>query len=453
METIKILYDYIKNNNLLDTIYLEILEKILSTDITFPLILNDIVIFVFINENYNNSIKITGDFNQWNTNIDMDNIPNTNIFFKILKFSSESRLDYRFIIDDQWILDPNNKLLSHGGFGYNSEVRMPKFQENTYIYYAHHNKHGIITYFTIESKILNKEYKIKVYTPYGYVNHKSFPILFFQDGFEYLDYAKVNNQLDNLFNDNKIVQTIAVFIKPNDRNNEYAFNERNLFTKFFSEELLPIIEKNYNPNNNSEYYLFAADFGANISFLIANQSTKFNKLYLQSPQIWPNDFEVLKKLEEMSERIYLNINYGHYEASKDGNYEKLLTKLKLLNIKHDVNLYQQGHGWGFWKSILDKMLIKALDKSTVVNPSECKMNAKYDSDTKNLEISLYLNNHYPNLAINLYNLAGNLIFPIFNSDKDAGNHTLSIKLEDLPSATYIVSMKIANKTFIQKISV
>ncbi len=452
MDNIRILLDYIQTANLLPSSELHHLNNIVNNNnFALPIILQEHVIFIYDDNKNHQIIKITGDFNQWQTNFDMENLEGTTLYYKIFKFPSDSRFDYRFIIENEWIIDPNNHHLSHGGFGHNSEIKMPNFKENVYLNYVHTNNHGTIIYHLIQSNITNQEYKIKVYTPVGYVKNNNYPVLIFHDGFEHIDYSKANNQIDNLINENKIIPPLAIFIKPYDRNKEYAEENRELYTKFFLEELIPFLEYNYNLNNSTVYHVFASDLGANISLYIAHNSSKFKNFYFQSPQVWPNNFEVLNLIKPLANDIEIKILYGSYEISKDNNYEKFFNLLHELNIKHDITSYPLGHGWGLWKNTLYQLLIKALDKSCLANPSDCKLFVNYNEESNEAEIEYILNSTYE-VSINLFNLMGNLLLPIFNGIKDKGKHKITIKFNELPKATYIVSMKIQNKTFIQKIT-
>ncbi|HOP49915.1 MAG TPA: alpha/beta hydrolase-fold protein [Ignavibacteriales bacterium] len=460
MNNITLLLSYLLENENINNNELSNINNLISTsNISFPITIDDKAIFIYEDENISSKtmqeIFIVGDFNQWQLTTKMQKLPNSNIYFQILTFEPDGRFDYRFVVNNQWILDPKNKLICHGGFGYNSELRMPKFVENKYFHYNANYVHGTIIYHELFSKILNKEYKIKVYTPNGYLKGKKLPILFIQDGFEYIDYAKCNNQLDNLINENLITHALAVFIKPNDRNNEYAYNETDLYIKFFVEELLEFINVNYSlPDETNDYHLLGADFGANISLKIALMyPDKFHNLYLHSPQLWPNNYEVLNLLDKADNKnLFIFSIYGKHEKNPNNDYNFIFEKLRKYSTNIKVEMYNQGHGWGLWKNTLHHLLKDALTVEKVTNPSHCKLSIDFDNESKHLQINLFLNSIY-DIEVNIFNLMGKIILPIFNGKKEAGNHRIDVILNDLPANIYIVSLKVMNKTFIQKFNI
>jgi enterochelin esterase-like enzyme len=116
---------------------------------------------------------------------------------------------------------------------------------------------GTLESFNLTSSSLSKTFNIQVYTPPGYDEGagKSYPTVYVHDGHEYISLANMDHVLDNLIDSNKIDPVIAVFIRPIDRNSEYAFLERNFYAEFVSQEIVPHIDENYLTLADKDYRL------------------------------------------------------------------------------------------------------------------------------------------------------------------------------------------------------
>ena len=93
----------------------------------FPVTTDSMAYFVFRGK-VDSSIAVTGDHTQWSPKGDsMINVSATNLYYFTQKFEPDARIDYKFIRDGNWILDPLNPHVISGGFGKNSELAMPSY--------------------------------------------------------------------------------------------------------------------------------------------------------------------------------------------------------------------------------------------------------------------------------------------------------------------------------------
>ena len=77
-------------------------------------------------------VLVVGDFNFWDPGnaVAMTNFPGTNFRYHSQQFEVNARLDYKFVVDgSNWILDPLNPNTITGGFGPNSELAMPEYEQ------------------------------------------------------------------------------------------------------------------------------------------------------------------------------------------------------------------------------------------------------------------------------------------------------------------------------------
>jgi hypothetical protein len=97
----------------------------LSSAHKIPLVIDDSVAFLYRGEAQ--TVKWTGDFNGWEYDKSFNNngtrIPGTDIWILKAAFPKDARLDYKLIVDKQWILDPENKYQQLSGVGAAVRIR------------------------------------------------------------------------------------------------------------------------------------------------------------------------------------------------------------------------------------------------------------------------------------------------------------------------------------------
>jgi enterochelin esterase family protein len=119
-------------------------------------------------------------------------VEGTNLWYLTQTYEPDARLDYKLIIDgNQWILDPRNSYTCTGGFGPNSELRMPQYVPPVEVEYNSGIAHGSIRDTTFYSIYLKNSRKIWVYTPAGMSPEKSYPVAYVHDGDGYLALASM----------------------------------------------------------------------------------------------------------------------------------------------------------------------------------------------------------------------------------------------------------------------
>src|SRR5262249_5267030 len=79
--------------------FLEVLQ-VLGT----PMIEEPAVHFVYYNPTAQ-SVAVSGEFNQW-TSTSMTSLGQTGIFYHTTEFRGPARVEYKLIVDGQWIVDP-----------------------------------------------------------------------------------------------------------------------------------------------------------------------------------------------------------------------------------------------------------------------------------------------------------------------------------------------------------
>ncbi len=243
-------------------------DSFMKAHLVFPLIEKDTAA-IFIYRGEAKSVKIAGDFTGWIPSVSMKGVAGTNIFHSTTQFEKNARLEYKFIVDQKWILDPKNSDSIKGGMGTNSELKMPGYLAPPEVSYYPGIPHGTLLDTTCFSNQLNNTRQVKIYLPQGYSVKKQYPVIVFHDGLEFISLGGILNTLDYLIAHHEMEPVIGIFVPPVDRNNEYGGTKKEAFTTFIVKELMPVIDKKYSTSKNpSKRATFGISEGGNIALYI-----------------------------------------------------------------------------------------------------------------------------------------------------------------------------------------
>lgn len=98
---------------------------------------------------------------------------------------------------------------------------------------------GSVLRMEVASRSLGQQRRVLVYSPAGKAR-ASLPVILFQDGKAYFGWGRAAQILDRLLAGGEIEPAHLVFVPPQERTAEYAFNA--VYRKFLLEELLPAVE-------------------------------------------------------------------------------------------------------------------------------------------------------------------------------------------------------------------
>ncbi len=342
---------------------------------TYPIYENDTTVVLLYQGNMD-SVGILGDMGMWAKTIPMKRIPGTNLFYYRAHFEPQARLQYWFMLGKNAlpVTDPLNPYKVLNGFGPNSELAMPQYKRHPYFTEFSKGKKG--TYLNLESRELPKgilpySHQIEVYLPEEYkYGNKKYPVVYFQDGKDYIEYAAVPYVLNRMIKEGKIEPLIAVFVTPPNRHKpampnrmtEYGLNDD--YVKFFTEELVSFIDKNYRTQKNANSRLVVGDsFGGLISaYIPLMRPDVFALGYSQSGyQSFHKDQLIKAYANKRKQPIRLYVDVGTYERnvgadllpSKETDFLMANRRLKkiLQEKKYDFvyKEYPEGHTWGNWR--------------------------------------------------------------------------------------------------------
>ncbi len=327
-------------------------------DATAPIIKNNSVTFIYVGQA--GEVAVAGDFNSWDPKgYNLKKIAGTDVWHLSMPFEEDARLDYKLVVDSSWILDPLNPSKISGGYGENSQLIMPEYSQQLTYDNKNADKGALIidSLFSLQTK---RTYKLDIYLPHGYDEQLTYPSVYFQDGSDYLNLADCKAVLDVLIFEKKIEPVIAVFVTPNNRDEEYVGDLQSAYSKFFAIELADHIDRNYSTIKYPDSRAVIGDsYGGNISaFISYNFPDVFGLTGWHSAAFWPKGYEMSKIVRSSDKHpVKVALVWGSYEGELAGDMQKVSKALKEAGVDLYSKEYHEGHSWGLWKATTDEILI------------------------------------------------------------------------------------------------
>ncbi|MFZ4455785.1 MAG: alpha/beta hydrolase-fold protein [Bacteroidales bacterium] len=433
-----------------------ITDSIMGTISSFPLIEGD-TLTTFIYRGQANSVQISGDAFRWATSGEpFIHIPETDFWFLTQNYENDARLDYKMIVDGNWILDPFNSLTCAGGFGNNSELRMPKYIVSPETEYYAEIPHGKVVSQGISSANLNNSRTIKIYLPptYSFATKDSFPLAIFHDGLEYLSLANANNTLDYLIENKRIRPIIGVFIPPVDRPNEYRGTLSDKFVKFISEELLPIISAQYRVLRAPKYRASigisnGGDISQHLGFKISNKIGNVGSF--SAGGYWYNS--EYYQSEKLPLKFYIDAGTYDEVGFLQNNQNLVDIAMKPKGYDYQFNIFHEGHSWGNWKAHLHFALEYFFPYSDLAQSVEPILNdlrsnsvgANYPNPFR-LTTTIRYNCATTSLVkIVITDATGRTINTLVNKEMDAGTHEVEFSPTNASNGIYFATIFFGSK--------
>lgn len=333
-----------------------------------PFAYGDSVLFMY--KGQAGSVLWAGDFNSWNpasSGWAGQRMGTSDIFVLRKKFPSDARLDYKLVINNNWVLDPSNRFVQHSGFGPNSELRMPDwvFPKETVL--AEGVNRGSLSANKLimsSAEYLGYQLQYKVYLPYGYESMEDLPVIYVTDGHEYADdrLGAMLIVLDNLIHQGKISPVIAVFVDPrnpsnlsqNRRMDEYRANSR--FVGFLSDELVPQIDAEYKTDVSPQKraVLGTSLGGWNSAFTGIRRPDVFGLIGIHSPAFDPAIIQeyATKPLQPL--KVFMSTGVINDTQNQARGMRSVMQEKGYPLEYIEVN---QGHSWGNWRALLEEPLV------------------------------------------------------------------------------------------------
>jgi enterochelin esterase-like enzyme len=347
---------------------------------SLPLVYGDHAIFLYHGPAQH--VSLVGDWTYWQPATHLQRIEHTDLFYIILQFPVDARLQYKFIVDGAWVNDPGNDRVQAEGFGLNTEFMMPLYADNSHSVEHPNAPGGTIIRTMFQGHSLEHEREGFLYLPAAVIDRitqrdtidvgstidtgstiatgadaqlNEVSLVLVHDGAEALHLGKFATILDNLHAAGSIQSTAAVFLSPGNRNEEYASSDA--YIDFCAHEVLPQARKIFAEHGVriSEQPHRIAVCGASLGGLLATKtglrhSSCFGTVLAQSPSYWWNKGEIFRSEYLMNaEHIRFVVQTGTICDAKD-LASLMVQRLRALGADVSYFEYAQGHTWGNWRS-------------------------------------------------------------------------------------------------------
>jgi enterochelin esterase family protein len=289
----------------------------------------------------------------------MTRVGQTDIIYHTVEFSEPGRVEYKFIVDGQWMADPLcPNIVDNGMDEQNSFCVVGDVQEPPELQWIPSIPHGRVEEFDFESQRLRTQRHVCVYLPPDYDSnpHQLFPSLYVHDGSEYRTRAKLTTMVDHLLHDRAILPLIVVMVDPIDRVHEYQANED--YARFVEHELIPHIDRRYRtPAQREARGVMGASLGGLMAtYLALARPHLFSKVGGQSSALFLAQEKLLALGEGLSARTRFYFDVGTYEPQCIPAHKQLVA---LLAAKGCPCFFQElagRHNWTNWQAHLPDLL-------------------------------------------------------------------------------------------------
>ncbi|MGZ7441616.1 alpha/beta hydrolase [Paenibacillus sp. TH7-28] len=226
----------------------------------------------------------------------------------------------------------------------------------------------------IDSTYLGEKRYLRIYLPPGYNEILSYPVVYCQDGEEFFNFGRIATHANQLILDEGIDPFIIVGVEVDTkvRTEEYApFGNRfDAYTRCFTEEIIPFIERNYPVRRERGERVLAGDsLGATVSLHLAMKNPElFSKIISLSGAYYEPSLNLLTEetnLSYLSLFMVVGLQEDHYTTDTGTyNFVELNRKAKALLEERGAKIvYAEKDGkhlWGFWQQELPGALVHFL---------------------------------------------------------------------------------------------
>ena len=437
-----------------------VVDSFLATTSKYPIIEQD-TIANFVYAGNANSVGVPGDANGWDPGpFSMTRVQGTTLWYFTRTFEADARLDYKFVVNgNNWILDPRNPLTVSGGFGPNSELRMPGYPPAPEVQYHPTIPHGSLLDTTWTSVNLGNSRTIRIYTPPGYAaSADSYSVIYVHDGLDFITLASAHNVLDYLTSERKIEPVIGVFIPAVNRTAEYGGSSMPQFTRFMVEELVPYIDSRYRTKKNpASRAVLGASSGGNISLWLGYQHPEvFGNIGAYSSSIVDSLSRGFSSSPRKDLTLYLDI--GTYDISELIPLVRgFVPTLESKGYRYEYREYHEGHSWGSWRAHLDKCLELFFGTATSMGdlqpgetvPHDLELHQNYPNPFNPTTVVRYQLAAAADVRLAVYDLLGQEVAVLVNERRAPGSYEVTFNARQpggqatgLASGVYLYRMTI-----------
>ncbi|HYE14092.1 MAG TPA: glucan 1,4-alpha-glucosidase, partial [Pyrinomonadaceae bacterium] len=311
---------------------------------------------IFIYRGTAKSVQVVGDFTEWApASLNFRDVPGGGVKFVRVRFPKGARAEYKLIADGEWLLDPLNPNRNDNGVGgENSFFVMPEYRGAQS---ASNGLRGRIERLEVPG---DARRKVQVYLPPGYAEQpgRRFPVLYMQDGSQFIELGRAAEIADRLIAGNKVEPFIVVFIDPIERMKEYWANDA--YADWMARTLVPLVDSRYRTRAEREgRALLGASLGGVTSIWAAlRHPDVFARVGAHSPSFQIDEERVIGALAGLDEAARAARPFRFYIDS--GLLEPVFDRSRRVQVMLAAKGYPvtyretpSGHNYTTWRDRLE----------------------------------------------------------------------------------------------------
>ncbi|MDR3689961.1 MAG: alpha/beta hydrolase-fold protein [Fimbriimonas sp.] len=302
-------------------------------------------------------VQLAGDFDAWSSTMDMTRVGDK--WVKSVDLPDNCRIEYKLVVDGNWITDPNNpRHMSNGLGGENSIWQGPRYKISC------HDQPP-------KTPLIRTELRVGGRTIVVFAPSKSdgLPVLMYGDGPTYENPGKIQVIVENLVEARKIRPVVLALIPPIDRMKEYG-PEWKAYGTYALDEVLPEVRKATGASTKPEdVFMGGSSMGGLISLRLAEEypDKLAGGIHSQSAAIqWTSlnlhneDVSTVSKLNRIAPTTRISLDWGTFESSLTDANVQLAKTLTTLKRPFSSKVTPEGHNWTAWRNRMEAGLIYLL---------------------------------------------------------------------------------------------
>lgn len=234
----------------------------------------------------------------------------------------------------------------------------------------------------LSSDDLGEKRVLQIYLPPAYSDGNRYPVLYLQDGSDYLTLGRVATQTNQLIAEGRIHPPIIVMIpvEKERRNEEYApgGDRFEAYCRFVVDEVLPRVESRFAAKQDpGGRVIGGSSLGATVSLHIAlDFPDRFRRVLSQSGAFFKATLDRIRQTPSLEELdVYQLIGLEEYAVPTHvGNLDLLARNREVSRALREKGaslryVEKEGkHTWGLWQKDLPEALIHFFGKTADSSP-------------------------------------------------------------------------------------
>lgn len=309
--------------------------------------------------------QFVGDLTGWDRPVAMERSAGT--WRHEAELPPDARVEYQFIVDGKWMLDPKNpKSVDNGVGGRNSVYEGPEWRASAPLQDPQSPMRRID--FSLPGGPAPKRSCI-LFVPAQ--TQRGYPVIVYADGLEYDSRLHAPTILQNLVEAGRVRPAALLLIPPVDRIQEYARNTEG-YERLVVEQALPLARRLAPISRKAaDVYVGGASLGGVISLKLMQNFPKVvaGGAHLQSGAFWIDPGLIARSsLGKMAPGARVFVDWGRYEGGIGMVNEKLCRNLQASGLTFKQLETPEGHNWTAWRQRFGAALEFLLGKRPASGP-------------------------------------------------------------------------------------